>query len=95
MVDAYDRPGIQEAVRDSLAKEGPTVIIARRACAVTAKPERRYRIGEDCSNCRRCLRELGCPALAAGEKPYITPACFGCGLCAELCPKQAIVEEKA
>ena len=94
VVDAYDRPGIQEAVRAALAKEGPTAIIARRACAVMAKPERRYRIGEDCSNCRRCLRELGCPALAAGEKPYITPACFGCGLCAELCPKQAIVEEK-
>ena len=93
VVDAYDRAAVAQAVREALDTDGPTVIVARRACAVLAKPEKRYKIGEACINCRRCLREIGCPALAASEKPYITTACFGCGLCAEVCPKEAIKAE--
>jgi len=90
VVDAYDRTAIKRAVDDALSLEGPTAVIARRACAVMAKPERRFAVGEACNNCRRCLRELGCPAMAAGDKPYITAACFGCGLCAEICPREVI-----
>ena len=92
VVDAYDRAAIKGAVGRALALDGPTVIITRRACAVKVKPERRFAITDACTDCRRCLRELGCPALAVEERPFITTACFGCGLCAEVCPSGAILE---
>ncbi|MGE5528650.1 MAG: indolepyruvate ferredoxin oxidoreductase subunit alpha [Patescibacteria group bacterium] len=91
-VDAYDRAAVKRAVLQALEAEGPSVVIARRACAVIARPARSYHVSETCTNCRRCLRELGCPALAAREKPFITAACHGCGLCAEVCPGGSIVE---
>ncbi|MGE5551783.1 MAG: indolepyruvate ferredoxin oxidoreductase subunit alpha [Bacteroidota bacterium] len=94
VVDAYDRAAVKRAVLEALTVDGPSVVITRRACAVRAKPEHRYRITEACTSCRLCLRQLGCPALAFEEKPVIAATCFGCGLCAEVCPSGAIVEEK-
>jgi indolepyruvate ferredoxin oxidoreductase alpha subunit len=45
-----------------------------------------------CIGCKKCIREIGCPALSiSGGKAVIDPAqCTGCGLCAQLCPVHAM-----
>ena len=50
-----------------------------------------------CVGCKRCIRELGCPALTMdGGKARIEPGlCTGCGLCSQVCPAGAIRAENA
>jgi len=45
-----------------------------------------------CGNCNVCIEQLGCPALLrAGRGVRIDPTlCNGCGVCAEVCPSNAI-----
>jgi indolepyruvate ferredoxin oxidoreductase alpha subunit len=60
---------------------------------VLAKPQGRVTIDPDaCVGCRKCIREIGCPALTfADGRAAADPAqCTGCGLCAQLCPAKAI-----
>jgi indolepyruvate ferredoxin oxidoreductase alpha subunit len=50
-----------------------------------------------CIGCKLCLKS-GCPALgfdAAVKKAKIDPVqCVGCGVCNQICPKEAIAEEE-
>jgi NADPH-dependent glutamate synthase beta subunit-like oxidoreductase len=45
-----------------------------------------------CANCRSCLDLFGCPAFRLEEgRIVVSPElCIGCGVCALLCPNQAI-----
>lgn len=71
-------------------------IVFRSPCVALYKPTKRMTILADtCVGCRRCIRELGCPALVKsgeGKKAAIDPGlCCGCGLCIGICPVKAIV----
>ncbi len=93
-VDAYDREGLEEALRDSIRREGYSVIVCRRPCLLLKRERERsqYRIAPElCTNCGACLR-TGCPALQqAQEHVRINELyCAGCGLCYEVCPFDAI-----
>ncbi len=48
---------------------------------------------DKCIQCRKCIRELGCPALivADGKVAIDETLCTGCGLCRQICPTGAIV----
>ena len=48
-----------------------------------------------CIGCRRCMG-IACPALIfeAGRARVDISLCNGCGLCASVCPKGAIVKEE-
>ncbi len=82
-----------EAVRRAMDYPGVAAVVMKHPCAAITKPKSGYQVDTQiCTNCRRCLRELGCPALAAGEKPQITSFCYGCGLCSQVCPSGAIKE---
>lgn len=54
------------------------------------RPFMRRRVGESCSNCRRCIRE--CPTGAIGDGPELTvhSECIVCLRCQEICPESAI-----
>ena len=50
---------------------------------------------EKCSDCQLCIKSLGCPAIIIeNDKVVIDSAqCAGCGVCAQICPKEAIIQD--
>ncbi len=93
-VDPLDLPLAIETVKRVSAEEGVKAIIFKSPCVAVTKPAARMSIDSDkCINCKRCIRELGCPAIVISDgKVSIDGAlCTGCGLCACVCPTKAIV----
>ena len=83
------------AVREVLDVPGVRAVIFKSPCIAVAKPVRQYQVErENCTFCRQCIREIGCPAVTVEEgKAHIEPSlCFGCGLCAQICHFEAIKE---
>jgi len=89
--DPYDLESFERAVTEELAAKEPSVIIARRICALLDKTRHPvYIVDDTCIGCGICV-ELGCPAIIDGEKATIDETiCSGCGLCAKVCPTGAI-----
>ncbi|MBN1460829.1 MAG: indolepyruvate ferredoxin oxidoreductase subunit alpha [Armatimonadetes bacterium] len=102
VVDPYDLKKTQQVLKEAVERDAPSVVIARRRCVLLDRDRVRppYRVEvERCIGCGQCLA-TGCPALAdltpTGEKrkqvEIVAHLCVGCGLCSQLCPKDAIVE---
>ena len=49
-------------------------------------------LSEKCIQCKKCIREIGCPALTVkdGKVAIDETLCTGCGLCKAICPTHAI-----
>ena len=73
---------------------GVKAIIFRSPCVVLARPAARSRVDlATCIGCRRCVGELGCPALFVrpdGKVEIDETQCTGCTLCEQVCPVGAI-----
>ena len=95
VVDPNDLTACDQAVKEELAAEEPSVIITRRPCAllksVKAKPPLRVD-PEKCKGCKTCIK-LGCPAISMREKKAVIDdtQCVGCGVCQQLCSFDAIL----
>ena len=87
------------AVRECAGEKGVRAIIFRSPCVALTKPEGKCVIeGDKCIQCKKCIREIGCPALiiSSGRVAIDRNLCTGCGLCGCVCPAKAIgKEEKA
>ena len=93
VIDPYDMKASEQVIREELEKDGPSVIISRRPCAllkyVKARPALRID-PEKCRSCKACLK-LGCPAIVFQGKARIDEnQCVGCGVCAQACAFGAI-----
>lgn len=96
VVDPGDLAETKRVIKEELAKAEPSLIIARKPCALlkTVKHKPPFHIDADkCKNCKSCMR-IGCPALVSGDKCITidNTLCVGCGLCEQLCKFDAIKE---
>ena len=96
VVDPYDIKECEDAVREELAADGPSVIISRRPCVllkhVKHEPPRKVD-REKCRSCRQCLK-IGCPAISMrdGKAEIDFTQCVGCDVCKQMCRFGAIVD---
>jgi indolepyruvate ferredoxin oxidoreductase alpha subunit len=94
VVDPYNLAECDEAVREEIAADEPSVIISRRPCAllktVKAKPALCVS-AEKCKSCKSCMK-IGCPAISMkdGKAAIDGTLCVGCGVCTQLCKFDAI-----
>ncbi len=97
--DPFDLVGFEKAVKEEIAVDEPSVIIAQRPCALlkTVKYSGHCKVDEDaCRGCKKCMK-LGCPAIVfeSGKAGIDQTQCNGCGLCLGVCPFKAISKEEA
>ena len=92
-VDPLDLAAAVEAVQNAVKVKGVSAVIFRSPCIAVTKPSPGYTVDPaKCIGCKKCIRELGCPALVWQEKnAAIEPSlCYGCSICAQVCPCGAI-----
>ena len=94
IVDPYNFTEMKQAAQEAMAFKGTSVVLAKRECSAICKPQTNYAIDlEQCISCKLCITKLGCPAIYIdNEAITISPQCSGCGLCAQVCPLDAIRE---
>ena len=91
-VDPADLAATEAAVREEVAKDEVSVIIAKRPCALlTKRLYNGFKVNENCKKCKACLK-LGCPAIVNGENGITIDVslCTECGLCRSVCKFGAI-----
>ncbi len=93
VVDPYNLKECEEAVKEELSVEEPSVIISRRPCALLKYVKHKAPLSVDaekCIGCKSCMK-IGCPAISMkNDKATVdVTQCVGCGVCAQLCPKKA------
>lgn len=104
-VDPFDQEKAVAAVKEADAAPGVSAIIFKSPCiSIAGKlgykfPGTKSVDKEKCIGCRKCINELGCPALSLSTKTNSKgkqlvevdkSLCTGCGLCAGVCPVKAI-----
>lgn len=107
IIDPYNLKEARDAIKEELAKSGPSVIISQHPCVlfkranITPKPALKVDPGK-CEGCKACL-DLNCPPIAwkqgvtkegskrKGIAIIDESICNGCGLCAQVCKFNAII----
>lgn len=94
VVDPFNMKELEQTIMEESEKDVPSVIIARRPCALLVKKKTApCAINTDkCRKCGMCMK-IGCPAILKEENGQVSidaSLCNGCGLCKEMCHFGAI-----
>ena len=91
------------AVKECDSHEGVSAVIFKSPCIALLRKEefKEFRKpalcveNEKCVGCKKCINEIGCPALGMnGKKARIDSSlCTGCSLCPQICPVNAIASK--
>jgi len=95
VVNATDVKSIEDALKRALESEQVYTIVSRGPCVLLKGIAKRpiYRVDVSmCRACKACIKLSGCPALEFkdGHSSINPTVCTGCGLCAYICPVEAI-----
>ena len=99
IVDAFDTKKLENVIKEEVARDEVSVIIAQSPCALLKSyvPKGKcVAIPEKCKKCGLCLAS-GCPAITKNEDGTISidqTLCNGCGLCMQNCHFDAIELKK-
>ena len=108
--DPFDLEATTRKLNDFLEERGNLkVLILRQICALSPekKGKKQYEVkvneelclGDECGCNRLCTRIFRCPALTwdkAKRKAVVDEVvCAGCGVCASICPQNAIIKTQA
>jgi indolepyruvate ferredoxin oxidoreductase alpha subunit len=90
-----------QTIQQAMNLPGVKVILARQECAIQVK---RYRepdarilvVDENCNLCKLCIMQTGCAAISLGETAVLIDdsLCTACGLCLQVCNRDALIKEK-
>ena len=86
VVDAYELSEVERSIKEETEKEGVSVIIMQRPCAlILSKYDTPFKV-DNCKKCGVCLK-LGCPAIQKidGKAVINKEMCTGCTLCEKVC----------
>lgn len=103
-VEAYDVAKIEQTLKEWLKEAEPAVLITKEECALLPTARKKWlplQVQSDkCNGCTLCFR-IGCPAIQKSEQmderyhrplAEIDPSlCTGCEICAQICPRDAIL----
>jgi TPP-dependent indolepyruvate ferredoxin oxidoreductase alpha subunit len=92
VVDPYDVKGTTNVIREIFDYQGPSVIISERPCPLKIARGPAREVLKECNACGECVKVFGCPAISlTEERAEIDPTlCWGCGVCEQVCPLDAI-----
>lgn len=83
-----------EKVREAAAFAGVSAVLFEAPCInLGPRPQTLFEVdAAACTGCRACIGQIGCPAVSLhAGKAFIEPSlCYGCSLCAQVCPHGAI-----
>ena len=96
VADPYNMAETEKIIKEELEKDGPSVVISRRPCALLKYVKHNPPLKcdkEKCVGCKQCLK-IGCPAISIhnGKMEIDHTLCVGCGICKEMCKLGAIGE---
>jgi len=88
-LDPYDLDEVENTIKEHLAKDGVSVIIAKRPCVLLDKSAKSKNCPQinDCRKCGMCLK-LGCPAIRKNKDSTVkidSALCNGCMVCEQVC----------
>jgi indolepyruvate ferredoxin oxidoreductase, alpha subunit len=106
--DTYQQQRLADMVRQAVAIQGFSVVIARHPCMLKFTREQRRKPGavarrvdidqEACERMHLCVSQFGCPTFSLSEdgQVEINPdLCIGDGSCIQTCPTQAITKPRS
>lgn len=94
-IDPCDLEATIDVFKKAKDYDGLSVVVAKHPCVITAlKSGVRYKplkVNEEkCVGCKKCVN-FGCPAIEFdGQTAKINALCSGCGVCAQICPHDAM-----
>lgn len=103
-LDSYEVEAAEQTLKGWLKSNEPAVLIARHECVLLPSERPKWLplevVSESCNGCAICFR-IGCPAILKSDEldpKYQRPLalidpelCTGCEICAQLCPREAIL----
>jgi len=105
VIDPFDLKKAMDTFERAIRFDGPAVVVSRSPCTMIEQREKRgrgektvpYYVDQERCNmkCEACIKLLGCPAIIKDDDKTIIDSslCTGCGICAQVCPYKAIIQE--